>query len=203
MAKLMQPNTFLRSGEGALASYSYTDLADGTGVVVLYAGQVNPVSAADAHILSAQQFYSEAVEVTGTTTFNFDLTAFNSPRIAKGTAYLNFGVFQTSSSSNISLTVKLQKNVAGSFTDISSTITAKMPTGNGGHKMCMVPIPVTTTAFKIGEALRMVVVWTDGTASSAIGIDPMGRYGPYITSALTAPTISTVMKLLMPFKLNL
>jgi len=201
MAKLMQPHSFLRNAEGALVNYSYTDVADGTGVIVFY-GATAHTSAGATQMLTTQQVYSKYI-VLDAGTYNFDLTPFNSPRVMKGTAYLNVGHWTQSAGSNSIVKVKIQKSSGGSVTDCSSQISSDTLDGNGAHIVHHIPIALTTTNFKKGDFLRCEIVVNSDLNPIEIGVDPVGRDGTNLNAALTNPACTTKFKLYIPFRIDI
>lgn len=84
----------------AIASYNYTDVADGTGGITLY-GKLSETNVGDECFLST---ISQAAADSGVNhhTFNLDLTPFNIPRTAMGTAELFFVARGTGDNSSYS-----------------------------------------------------------------------------------------------------
>ncbi len=89
------PTIYQKAAEAAIASYSYADLASGTGFVKYHGGDDQ-----SGHILNASVFYSEstktmsaasnATAATIQLTLNFDIE-FNKPQLIKGRTLLNIG----------------------------------------------------------------------------------------------------------------
>jgi len=196
------PVVYRKNSSRNLTSYNYVDIADGTGIVEFY-GAKKGTSTSSTYVLTTNQVYSDEVYTRGGATMNFDTNSFNSPRVIKGTAFLNAGVYMSVSGGLTSITVKIQKCSGGVYTDCSSEISARIPGGNGGHKMMLVPIPLTQTNFKIGDSIRCVVVQTVTNGDVDFGHDPMGRNGGQITSSVTDPTITSKMSVLIPFRIDL
>ena len=165
------PNKFRNESEGVIASYNYTDIADGTGIVTFYAG-IGETSAGNIYILSQQtqrmSILYEAASVAGSASEytkgydkDFDLTPFNTPRIIGGTVTAGLGWSQWERSGSLSATgyVRLViKHVteAGAETDL---VTLQTPTATGGdaqiHIVDYVSGTIPRTHFKIGEKLRV------------------------------------------------
>jgi|TARA_B100001964_G_scaffold216041_1_gene254941 hypothetical protein len=165
------PNKFRNESEGVIASYNYTDIADGTGIVTFYAG-IGETSAGNIYILSQQtqrmSILYEAASVAGSASEytkgydkDFDLTPFNAPRIIGGTVTAGLGWSQWERSGSLSATgyVRLViKHVteAGAETDL---VTLQTPTATGGdaqiHIVDYVSGTIPRTHFKIGEKLRV------------------------------------------------
>lgn len=210
MADLV-PVTFPIPGESAVASYSYTDIIAGDGVIEFYGavsaqltGAANPpITVTKKYILTTSQVPSDEVYTRGTVTMNFDTNVFNSSRTVRGTAYLSAGVYMSVSGGLTSITVRLQKVSPLATTDISSTIYARIPSGNGGHKMILVPIELTQTTFNQGDYLRCEVIQVVSNGNVDFGHDPTAREGGQILSSVTDPTINSRMRLLVPVRIDL
>lgn len=203
------PNAYQRGGEGAVASYDSTDIADGTGSISFY-GASTQISGATAYITTKEAVYSATVETArstqGVTTMNFDTSAFNLPRTAKGTAYFNCAL---GAAQNIlcHVSVTIQKYDGTTATNISSGAVVS-PTLTGGitaasqTKEIHLPIPLTQTLIKKGEQLRAVVAFdAENNGACEIGHDPQNRTGTHILTA-TQP-VSSKMIFYVPFKIDL
>lgn len=197
------PQKFRKTGEPIIATYDFTDVADGTGVIAFNLGVV-ATDATQTFILSRNPFFSQdpGIGVTSTQIRNFDLPPFALPKTVKGTAFLNIG-YATTSAGNDGLKVQIIKVSGGTPSDVSSQIEAEFNAGALAHNMLMIPIPLTKTTFSKGDILRCEVEMIVQGGTNEIGTDPMGRDGSVITSALTAPTMTTVSKLFMPFEIDL
>jgi hypothetical protein len=184
------PINFAVPGEGAVASYSWTDIADGSGIVTFYFVQTNDF-ASDDQILVKEALYTGRQEYVsaaggGTSDYtqimdvDFDLTPFNTPRTIKGNAVVSscFGYKHTGSGSgaqgNCYLVFKLRKVSGGVETEIGSCQTSTQ--GNFATNTTIAPnihlnfITTTETNFKIGDFIRVTVEgWQKYTATSGTG----------------------------------
>lgn len=146
--------------ESAVASYSWTDVASGTGMVrfyIVFTGGTSFVLVEKPYV-GAQL---NARYMMGTTTV--DLTPFNTPRIVGGYAVATCGNVQTSSG-NGTLSVQFFKYTAGGVeTSISSNITSPATSSGNAH---IVQVPITNTNFARGDLLR-VKVGAGGTNAQA------------------------------------
>lgn len=219
MAEVM-PINFPLPAENAVASYSYTDLAEGTGVTMFYLLATN-----GDNILSQNQIYSDVIELNSgshalTNTFvknqdvDYDLTAFNAPRTVKGTAYMNFTYHIYKSGSQIVTaywTIKVRKWDGVTETEIGNASTPEINSSVTGeaYDLTALAIPLTQTHFAIGDVLRVTVegydkeAAADSTNNLIIGQDPMNRDGTYIIPSTDDPVSITQTKIWIPFKLNL
>jgi len=195
------PINFPLPAETANATYNYIDIINGLGMVEFYAGSSQEGGTEDYH-LSPNVFYSNTIELRTPDTFNFDTASFNTPRRVKGTAYVNFGHWETSSGGTSAAVIRFYKVSGGTPTAISSEITADKPVGNGAGKMCFVAIALTETNFAIGDYLRMAFTTAVSSGDLYIGIDPAGREGIFLKSSTTPPT-TTTMKVWVPFKIDI
>jgi hypothetical protein len=205
MAEVL-PVAFPIPGESAIASYNYTDIAEGTGVVSFYGAQTYDTTATTKYILTTESITSNNPEILNPSgVYSFNVTAFNMPKTIKGTAYLSFGRYMNAIGGTIyTVDAKLQKDSGGTVTDCSNTFRSDSLNANGIWKMSLMAIPLTQTHFKKGDILRLyLTINGPGNGEWAFGCDPTGRSGTYITSALTAPSMTTKMTLNVPFKLDL
>ena len=97
MAEVL-PVAFPIPGESAIASYSYTDIAEGTGVVSFYGAETYDTTASTKYILTTNSIISNNPEIISPNgNYDFDLTPFNMPKTIKGTAYFSVGMYEGSS----------------------------------------------------------------------------------------------------------
>lgn len=184
--------------------FQFTDIAAGTGVVQ-YFGAVSKDPDVG-HILSEQQVYTAQRETSvpsgGPIVLNFDLTPFNLPRTAKGTAIVSCAVWCLDSGDPIRIKVTMKK-VSAATTSISSQITSEDVAITLGAKMVLLKIPLTETHFKRGDILRMELI-LDLTTVGAIGHSPNNLPGELrITSeVIAADNIVTILKLNMPYRID-
>ena len=213
------PINFPLPSESAVASYNYTDMAEGTGVTMFYLAATN-----GDNILTPNQIYSDVIEYsTGehnlTTDFvknmdvDYDLSAFNSPRTVKGTAYINFTGHQWKSGTAVvtsKFTIKVRKWDGVTETEIGNATTAEI-TDAAGYKLTALAIPLTQTHFGIGDVLRVTIEgydkedahFSDTTNILIVGQDPMNRDGTYIIPSTDNPVSITQTKIWIPFKIDL
>lgn len=210
------PINFPLPSESAVASYNYTDMAEGTGVTMFYLAATN-----GDNILTPNQIYSDVIEYsTGahnlTTDFvknmdvDYDLSAFNSPRTVKGTAYINFtGHIWKSGTAVVTskFTIKVRKWDGTTETEIGNATTAEI-TDAAGYKLTALAIPLTQTHFGIGDVLRVTIEGYDKEAAPdstnilIVGQDPMNRDGTYIIPSTDDPVSITQSKIWIPFKIE-
>lgn len=187
-----------------LANYNYTDVANGTGFVTYYGADVN-VSGAVSYVLTSNVVYSDNIYTSTTlpadesqvstkrATHTFDLSTFNIPQTAKGTAVINVP-FEVATIGYAHLVLILKKNT----TTIATVQTEEI---NATIKLSLLNMTIPETHFKIGDYLSLVVeVWGHNLHNIAagavyVGHDPKDR---------TMTTLdSSQIRLDMPFRLDL
>jgi len=206
---MVQPTIFTQQGGQAIASYNYTDLAEGTGVVIYY-GLTNKDNAATNYMLSSQAIKSSSnstnIITAGTNVnCNFDLTSFNIPKEIKGTAYYFGGICGYSGMTGY-ITVQIQKVSGGVESNCSSVIqseTFTMGAGEGGGQFCLMAIPLTQTHFKKGDTLRLNVIFYKTGGGSAMGFthSPTNMDTGQAYPSLY-PNVTTQLKLYIPFAIG-
>jgi len=182
------PVNFPIPTERAIASFSFTDLAEGTGVVEYTLGVQN-VEGTESFFLSTTAGWNSSVagvttykqeETENDTSFaktidiDFDLTAFNLPRRIRGTGrcQINFGggELQPNNSGETYIICRIRKWDGSSETEIASgqsqtrviasNVANNRETGN-------IPITIPLTSYKKGETLRVTIEqWSKKTSSS-------------------------------------
>ena len=195
---------FRKFGESAIASYNFTDIAEGTGIVTLYAFG-NAASGAYQYSLTGQEIRSfeiESVKTIPAAVFTFDSSVFNYPRIAKGTAMVRFSSdsYNSGGGHTIYWNIKIQKVSNGVITTLGNADSASSTVG-GGHNLISwtVTIVLTQTNFKIGDQLRLLMT-AGGNGDVTLGHDPADRDGSTITPSSTYPT---KLEFYMPFKIDI
>ena len=180
------PVEFRRGGEGAVASYDYQDIADGTGFKILYPGD-----ASGANILTTNAFYSLKgyTRTTGASiTTEFDLL-FNRPANIRGNAMIsvplamdnNGGSSHTSSQSGAYIDIyHVDGAGAESFIASGSNVFFYPDTaiGAAAYTMQSAIISLTRKHFKKGEAIRLKLTTPIAFSSShpiTMGHDPKAR----------------------------
>jgi len=191
MAQLHQ--TFPTPSPSAIASYSYTDIAAGTGMTQLYLFSSTDSVASDYH-LGGNVVYSSEIPKVVTTAVDFDLSRFNLPKDIKGTAIFQLCYLIGGASGSAYATCKLQHVRGVSVTDIVTVIT---PTKNFGVSGVMnLQMVVPHTHFKKGDILRLNIDGTSiGNGVFNVYIDPKSR--------ASAPVTITNSNIFIPFRIDL
>ena len=190
----------------SIASYDYTDIAEGTGVVKFYAYSSASSLAetynltTDSSINSRNIFSSLSGTPGNSYTYNFDLQAFNLSKVVKGTAIVN-GLMTYHPGTNNQVYVKAQilKWDGSTETAISGQIQSQ--NNVGVESTFCIKLPLTETHFRKGEILRLkMVLYAIGSDVASLFHDPQGRVaGDFSTTA----TYSSTLRILMPFRLDL
>ena len=219
------PINFPLETENVIASFSFTDIIDGTGVVVMRAFTSKDNTTADYH-LGTNDLYSNDIittEAVATThagfeavhDIDFDLGTFNSSRIMSGTARVNITLGGNSTSTTgdkqIYAVITLRKWDGSSETDIvnkqTETLQHNVSTGVESKTM-LVNIPITTdVSFAAGDLLRLnVVTWikkTVGNGNLGFAHDPKDRNDDGSNIAQIIEDIdTTTLKAHIPFRIE-
>lgn len=92
---------YRKSGERWIASYNYTDIVEGTGIIIYFAGTGLDATATPVYTLQSTKFFSNDIEIeveTGTLASggfsleaekNYNMTLLNLPLTVRGTAMVN------------------------------------------------------------------------------------------------------------------
>lgn len=204
-AALMQPRDFITNVEGSVASYDWTEIAEGSGLVKFYCGS-EATSAGTTYIMLNTPFYPvttlRELSTTSNLEINFYSPVFNTPRIVDGTAYYSVGVGITNGDTG-TVTAQLKLYRGGSdIANISSAVVSNTFTNPvAGLQMLFFKIPLTRTNIQIGDQLHLVVdldELDDGTAY--IGLDPTGQD---TTNLTTGNGTTTQMSFYCPFVIDL
>lgn len=163
----------------ATASYDYADLQEGTGITIYNLAQAQLSGSVFSYILTRQDLYSDATEVSGactigkTSDLDYDVT-FARPQNLKGTAYLNISHGVLNASGYLKAIVR--KWDGTTETDIAEAFSRTIGTNGLTYLM---PIVIPLTHFKVSETLRLTIeAWNDDNDVGDIfsyGIDPQDR----------------------------
>lgn len=169
-----------------IASYDYTDIAEGRGVVV-FQGFQSGVQGSDAWHLAQTTITSHDIE-TNTTSLTLNAGAFNLPKRVKGTAYIRFSAALTGNPASSTFTATIYHVDAGGQTSIGTANPETIASAGGVKKVQneVVPITIALTKFKKGEWIRVII--TASHADTWIAHDPANREGGQVTPAATYPT---------------
>lgn len=194
-----------------VASYSYTDIAEGTGMQKLYLFTsiiTGPTS--DEHLTgnifySADIFKGVAAGDASELDLDFDLTQFNIPKTIEGTGILNIPYTMESdgaTNGTAYMIFQLKKN------DVI-IVTVQTPTAvdngdsaaSGKSAIWCLPLIIPQTIFAKGDVLRLTITSVrTGNPSFYIGIDPKNRAAtPPFSKAFTATDGNMTLPFLLEF----
>jgi hypothetical protein len=208
------PDTFGQEEEQVIASYSFTDIADGTGVVTFYAFS-STVAGTYNYFLGSSALDSGNVDPTTVNSHNrrfkltnnnvtFSLSAFNLPRIVRGTAFVTFTLATTDGhgAGTGTINVSILKNSSTLATTTCTNV------GNNTVKSYNISLNISETLFKKGDILKLKFDTTD--SQIYVMHDPLDRnitgYNDLATNAVPAVTASenpTKCVVFIPFRIDL
>lgn len=207
-----------------IASYDYTDIAEGTGVVK-FEGYQSETDSGINYGLTTSSIYSKYIESSFSSSIpasgtyliyydkDYDLTAFNTPKTLRGTAIIQqslAGIYTGGSGTPYSKVNYLIRKWDGTTeTEIASAYSDTLAVGGGyAYQMNTVPITIPRTHFKTGEILRLSVNGYIGMPGGGdtggvftIGHDPKNRDGSILIAA-SGTNIITNLQAYIPFELD-
>jgi hypothetical protein len=213
------PINFAIPNEQSIASYSWTDIADGTGYID-FEGFKEAKSASSSYVLSTNAISTTAIASGdsgsgATTTLTFYCSAFNTPRTVGGTAIF-YALMSTRALDAIGaggsqyLVVKFYKLSGVTSTQIGSTATSETNTvarNTWTVKPVVMNITLPDTNFKVGDQLYVEVINTSGFATGGANFanvyhDPLNRVASY-SGTDDADSNFTQLKISVPFRIDL
>jgi len=209
------PQVYKTAAEGAIASYNYTDIAEGTGIVTFYAARTQD-SVASHSILTQNVVYSDIASTAvannvGSDTWgkkidwDFDVSPFNMPQtIGGGKANISVSWQVTSPATGTAygnLLFLIRKWDGTTETEIASVATVTRGQADTyGEVTSLLDVTVPKTHFKKGDVLRVTMEGWARSSDANTGMitvlhDPKAR---------TIHTFDTsVLQVNMPFHLDL
>jgi hypothetical protein len=176
------------SGEGAIASYNYSDLASGVGYAVYYLLITNDNTGQIRKLVQTSDVGTEAPLGENSTSYvSYDIT-FETPRIIEGTAFLSGEVDHGGTNSTITASLYYVDGTTAAETTIGTEAVTSSKTADVGYSLAF---NVSLKHFKIGDKLRLKV--KSGDASMHISADPSGNFPAGILPS----------KLAIPFKIDI
>ena len=227
------PVIYRRTGEKAIASYNYTDIADATGNVI-FNGFAHQEQTSVSYALNAEAFYSEGVGITNpdlengytsvagnTSSFNkdmdldFDVVLNRSQRI-KGKAWAQFTWGSPDTTDALArgegyIICRIRKWDGTTETEISSaqseTLVVDANAGHYASTNILIDLP-TITHFKKGDTLRVTIeYWWKKTNTNARYIrfyhDPQNALILAFGGTASGFTYPTTFKAHIPFMIGL
>lgn len=160
----------------AIATFSFNDIIDGTGVVDMFLIKSETSTGAEHELItkatSGTHFGTLGI-VLNEGSFDFDLTPFSSPRDVTGTA--TFSAEFSIATVGAWIEMKLVKYDGSTETDISSVIRSQDAIA-ANTTTIFFTLDLTNTHFNTGDIIRAKVT-TSGAANSVILLDPLGSVG--------------------------
>ena len=210
------PVHYRGGGEGVIASYDYTDIAEGTGVKVFY-GCNHVSSGAITYSMPTTAIYSGTIASTATPTtswsivkdIDFDVT-FNMPKRIRGKVMIAVtNVYKGSADGNTQSYIKgyVRHWDGTTETELGTALfstTGTVVSATVGSTMHNLGINVAERHFKKGETLRITIEVYAITSSGAgafagIAHDPKNRDDAAILEAAD----DSIMEVHIPFVLDL
>lgn len=189
MAKLMEKRTFVRSGEGAVASYNWTDLAQGVGYGTFYLLMYgDSTSTTNISLVDFVSTGANSNNLTVDGVKNFDTNVFSFPRTLKG--FVVFEGMVSSGAAGRRLTAQLYKVSGGvetAITDLKSTVD-----NTTARFYLKLTLTSTQINLKAGDFLRLKLNFSG--ANVVVGVDPLGS---------DYSGVDSQSKLLVPFKIDI
>ena len=202
------PLKYSLEAESAIASYNYTDIVAGTGIIVFYAGFASGAGA----ILSNSTFYGQPYESSYTTTTGYPVQAdsmgfqinFNLPRVIKGDCIISAPIEVAGGGAN-----QASANYHWSLYKVSGTTKTFLVSGASGlvastgtkEDITTVSVNIPLTKFKKNDKLILsgvlLIGQNGGTGNFTAAYDPKNRAGVTIT------TIDTNLIANIPFRIDL
>ena len=209
---------FAQQAEAAIASYDWTDIASGEGIIVFY-GASSTDNTTLTYYMIKNEIYSDTSSTAGAGTgtgtekaldLDFDMSSFNSPRTVKGklrcVVPLQIGITTSANKGGIAYAIlKVRKWDGTTETEITSNTKSRnsLPAGSTATTFDVVSfeLEVPQTNFKIGEVLRLTVeIWVTGQGANGTAVslyhDPKNR-------GVTAAILTQQLEFQVPFKINL
>ena len=210
------PETF-QAQANSIATYSYTDIADGTGKQIFYGFQTK-TSAGTKYNLSTIALYSSTIELalaaipgSGSGAYSdvfdldFDLPEFNLPKTIKGTALVVVPIYMNEGGAVAFMKVQalVRKWDGTTETEIANATSAEYSAT--GVYIATFPVTIPETHFKAGEPLRVTLKlqgkeFSGDVTGVTMALDPMDRDGTYIIPSTAEVTTQVIFHI--PFKLT-
>lgn len=220
------PTPFVLPPSAVIASFNFTDLAEGVGIVE-YFGFTVIDSVGETQNMGSQEVFSGEIEKIGVLStapgpdksldVDFDLSPFNASRAIRGNLFCEFTLAHKGSASNprnAFAIIKVRKVLIDGTTEeeIASTQTETVAldlniTSGAPRNLFLAKIELPLTKFKIGEKLRITIEgWSDvatGDNQLVIGTDPKNRDADRIKPSTDDPVSTTNTKFFVPFELQI
>lgn len=168
--------TEFTTAQQSITTYDYSDIEEGTGVTVFYGTKSEDQSTA------TWQLTTQTIEPAGLTAAaqrlpttagatSFDLTAFNTPKTARGTALLSGWINTSTGAGSVKATIQ---KVSGVVVSAVSSEIRSYNSNAAGDTQFLIEIPITETVFAAGDILRLKLESVGNNAS--LHIDATGSF---------------------------
>lgn len=197
----------------AVASYDYTDIAEGTGIQAFYAFTADASGSLTLHLSGeiidagitavAADIYPQRSLVTSVERI-FELTGFNLPKIIKGTGYVNFTWAPEHASGTFITKVKVR--IYKNTTELVTATTSTKSIGSGNTIITSnLKLIIPRTNFKKNDQLKISFegIIDSGDGHIYVYHDPINRDFTQETPNVTAATNTTICKGHIPFVLDI
>ena len=212
-----------KTASQAIASFSFTDIAEGTGVQIFFGYTSELVGGVDEHLTTKSSIFSKKIETTFVQSadtndvkridLDFDLSAFNFPKTIDGTGFFSTGMAISGAANaglNFYLIVRIRKWDGTTETEIASAESNHINSSGTIKTIANMSIIIPKTHFASGETLRVTVegwvqsrVTPAGTGTVAIGHDPKNGDATVLVPSTDAPRTTTQMVIHIPFRIEL
>ena len=178
------PEEFRVDPEAAIASFAFTDIAEGTGVQIFLGVASTVDSTVDHHLISSGDVHSQPISTsrssTGTTTIDFDTSVFNLPRTVRGTAFFSAGMGDVEGGGSCQLNAELFiVDSASNARSIGENVSGQVFNAAGGSsndsEMAFIPLTITKETIPLydyqvtGNALGAKIMHTINGPGIIIG----------------------------------
>lgn len=216
-------NNKYQTQPSTIATYNYTDIAEGTGIQLFYGFGYYNQAGTLVYGLGKSTDYSETIETssapddTGNYSkvidLDFDLNAFNLPQTARGTAQVNLTQFAGYGGYDMAnyIIARIRKWDGTTETEVASGQSAGITTSsNTIKKVRTIRFTVPKTHYKKGDILRLTIeLWAKTqsagyiNSTAAFGHDPENRDGALIIPSTDDPRTTTKLLFYCPFNIDI
>lgn len=201
------PDRYQAGVPPALASYSYTDIAEGSGIVEFCAAKVSDSNSTFKYILTTNKQINSAtrgVSDFSSFTGDFDIV-FNLPKNIKGKAYANIPIaIETTPVANVTCAIKKVDGETSAVTTIGASMQTGNTSGDVSNEFVTAYFDIALTHFKKGDTLRFSITATQivsGSGWDHIGHNPSGS-GYVVSGSDRFSLTGTRLSLFIPFRLD-
>lgn len=210
------PLNFAVPTESTIASYDWTNFAEGTGIRTFYIANGKNSAGTQYFLTTQAALVSYTTQYGGTSTtstsavktddIDYDLSPFNKPQTIRGTASLHgtWSVNDAAGGGYVYLIIRVRKWDGTNETEVGSFTSETLSSANTKRNL-IGTFACTETHFKIGDILRITVeIWTRSAtgAASRVGFYGQDPASTSITTNYFTATDPTFMKINIPFKIE-